>query len=293
MKYGSSLFGYFPPSGVSYGLTGGAVFTSDVVLDNSSPASITVLNWSSAAQTTASACTLQASWQSPIVPGCLAFLGVSIPVGVPVTVKGRRPADVSFSYGLGGNSQSSVVQQLDDGSAAVIFAFDGFLDACVGYELTITNNVGGNTIIQPSQQLYIGESRIFQGFRPGRGIQEKWAPGFDNLMNPAISVNRQPHVVDHRYNHVDSVLFGADNEAAYWIQNNGQISCNRFAHIAATHATLLAIPAAYVNGVLQPNMLANSAIYGYADKIQRPQYMTNHYYQMAMSFVEYPPLQYG
>lgn len=284
---GSSLFGYGAPAtgSVSYTLTGGATFSGAIVLDNSSPADITQIVVPSGVTTF----TLQALWSGAITPRCACLLGVTLPLGTIVTIKGKRaPGESGFPYVLGGNSQTTSVIQLDDGSSAVIWAFDALLDQILGYEITFTNGMAGLT-----GTWNIGEARIFQGYRPGRGIQEKWSPGFDNIQNPAMTVNRQPHVVNHRYNHNDSVIFGVANEKVAWTSDNGDISLNRFAHIAASHQTLLAIPAAYVNGVLNAQMLANTAIYGYASKVQRPQYVTNHYYQMSMDFVEYPPVQYG
>jgi len=147
--------------------------------------------------------------------------------------------------------------------------------------------------VTSSELFEIGEARIFQGYRPGNGIQEKWTPGFDNIQNPSTTVNRQPHVVNHRYNHTLNLTLGIATEQAAWTSDNGDISLNRFAHIAAAHQTMLAIPYAYNKGILNAQMLANSAIYGYASKVEQPQHIENHLYQMAMSFTEYPPQQYG
>jgi len=285
---GSSLFGYGAPSSVSYLITGGAAFVGSVVLDNSAPSDVTRFTWSA---TSTAVVTLQALWSTPIVPRCGVFLGTTLPVGMVVTIKGKRSGDSNFPYLLGGNSQTSVVVQLDDGSRAIIWAFDAGLTPIVGYEIAMYPPSGG--VITASELFEIGEARIFQGYRPGRGIQEKWTPGFDNIQAPPTTVNRQKHTVNHRYNHTDSIILGVADELSAYTSDNGDISLNRFAHICAAHQTMLFIPVAYVNGILNTQMLHNTAIYGDASKIERPQYVTNHHYQLALQINEYPPQQYG
>jgi len=101
MMSGSSLFGYGAPAGVSYAITGGAAFVGNIVLDNSAPSDVTRFTWSS---TSTAVVTLQALWSTPIVPRCGCFLGTTLPIGMVVTIKGKRSGDSNFPYLLGGNS---------------------------------------------------------------------------------------------------------------------------------------------------------------------------------------------
>jgi len=109
-----------------------------------------------------------------------------MPVGTVVTIKGKRSGDSNFPYLMGGNGQMTQVVQLDDGSRGIIWAFDAGLTPIVGYEIAMYNTAG----ITASQLLEIGEARIFQGYQPMRGIQEKWTPSFDNILAPQTTVNR-------------------------------------------------------------------------------------------------------
>jgi len=74
-----------------------------------------------------------------------------------VTIKGKRSGDSNFPYLLGGNSQTSVVVQLDDGSRAIIWAFDAGLTPIIGYEIAMYPALS----VTSSELFEIGEARIF------------------------------------------------------------------------------------------------------------------------------------
>ncbi len=126
-------------------------------LSDSSVASVVAFTSASGAQTTATTWKTQHVFAAgkKVLAGFL--LGTSLPVGMKVTVKGKRAADGGYTYDMGGNSQSSRLVDFYDRSVGVWWAFDSDVEEVVGIEVTYWNDVGGSVALAASTAYRVGE----------------------------------------------------------------------------------------------------------------------------------------
>lgn len=153
------LISYNRPASIAWSLpTGGTWLTDASVLTNGRPAAAARLQWLSGAQTTASILTLRGTWATASVPRVVALLGLTLPVGTLITLAFRRPADAGYTYLAGVPSQRVV--QLPDGSRCAWFVLDAGLDAVIGAEYRIANDVNGVASIAADSTFDIGEAWV-------------------------------------------------------------------------------------------------------------------------------------
>lgn len=139
----------------------GAAWLSDdagAALINGRPAAASRAQWLSGAQTTASVLALRGSWSTALVPRVLALLGVTLPVGTLISLAFRRAADADYTYLAGTYSQRVV--QLPDGSRCAWFVLPDGLDAVIGVEYRIANDVNGAAQIAAGSVFDVGEAWV-------------------------------------------------------------------------------------------------------------------------------------
>lgn len=154
------LISYSRPKSIAWSLigTGAAWLTEADVLTNGRPAAAARLQWLSDAQTTASVLTLRGTWSTALVPRVVALLGLTLPVGTMIKLAFRRPADAGYTY-LADVAQQRVVQ-LPDGSRCAWFVLDDGLDAVIGVEYRLANDVNGSASIEAGAAFDIGEAWV-------------------------------------------------------------------------------------------------------------------------------------
>jgi len=155
------LISYSRPA-IIWALIGpGAAWLSDdagAALINGRPAAVSRLQWLSGAQTTASVLTLRGTWATAFAPRVLALLGLTLPAGTLITLAFRRAADAGYTY-LADLASQRVVQ-LPDGSRCAWFVLDDGLDAVIGVEFRIANDVDGAASIAADSAFDIGEAWV-------------------------------------------------------------------------------------------------------------------------------------
>lgn len=158
------LISHNRPTDIAWSLIGaGAAWLTDAdVLTNGRPAAAARLQWLSGTQTTASVLTLRGTWSTALVPRVVCLLGLTLPVGTLITLAFRRPADAGYTY-LAGESSQRVVQ-LPGGSRCAWFVLDAGLDAVIGVEYRIANDVAGAASIAADSTFDIGEAWVGQAF---------------------------------------------------------------------------------------------------------------------------------
>lgn len=160
--------------------TGGSWLTDADALTNGRPSSVSRLQWLSGAQDTDSVLTLRGSWSAELVPRVLCLLGLTVPVGTLVTLAFMRPADSGYTYLEDEPSQRVV--QLPDGSRCAWFVLDEDLDAVIGVEFRIHNDVDGDAVISADSTLDIGEAWI------GGAVEVLHEKGWKNFQtDPSIT----------------------------------------------------------------------------------------------------------
>lgn len=177
------LISYNRPADIAWSLVGtGAAFLSDdagSALTNGRPAAATRLQWLSGAQTTASLLTVRGTWTAGVVPRVLALLGLTLPVGTLIKLAFRRSGDAGYTY-LADVPQQRVAQ-LPDGSRCAWFVLDAGLDAVIGVEFRILNDVNGAASIVAGSAFDIGEAWVGPTFEvcAKRTMQ-------DHLIDPTV-----------------------------------------------------------------------------------------------------------
>ena len=130
------LISYNRPSGIAWSLigTGAAWLTDADALTNGRPASASRVQWS------AGALTLRGTWSTAFAPRVVALLGLTLPVGTPISLAFRRTADAGYTYLADVYAQN--VTQLPDGSRCVWVVLPSGLDPVIGVEYRIASGAG-------------------------------------------------------------------------------------------------------------------------------------------------------
>jgi hypothetical protein len=255
------------------------------VLDNSAPQDVTRFQFCSGSQIITTKMTIQRTWSTPIVPRLGCMLGLTLPAGLKIEIKGKRVGDGSFAYNLGGNSLSEVVTELDDGSFATLWAFDAGLTAIIGNEISIYNNLAGSTVLTASQEFEIGECDTFQGILPAKGVRTNWSRDYTGIATINASVNQQPHTLPHREARQQglSIIFD-DTDTGSWYKLIG-------ARIARKQ-TIMVLPRwRNPDGSINSQMLHQSAIFGYCSKFGSAKTLgdSTNICSVDLEISEYPP----
>ncbi|MBN8713239.1 MAG: hypothetical protein J0H50_04595 [Xanthomonadales bacterium] len=128
------------------------------MLTNGRPAAAARLQWLTGTQTTASVLTLRGTWATALVPRVVCLLGLTLPVGTLITLAFRRAADAGYTYLADEPSQRVV--QLPDGSRCAWFVLDAGLDAVIGVEYRIANDINGAASIAADSTFDVGEAWV-------------------------------------------------------------------------------------------------------------------------------------
>ncbi len=171
------------PSGVSVavtGSTGAALATSSAELFDGRPDSVTRFTWPSGAQTTSTVLRLQLTWGAAQVLRGWALLNTSLPEGTRIVVALKRPADSGFTYSPASGTEQRVVTK-PRGERLAMGVFPAGLDAAIGIELAIYNDVNGSASITASSAQDVGEIVIGSGSLVDH--EKSWAI---DLVDPTI-----------------------------------------------------------------------------------------------------------
>lgn len=291
------LIGHSRPAGQTNALVGaGAAFDTDPSrLQNGRPASRTALKWLSGGQTIASALKLQVTWPVAQPVRIIPFLNVTLPAGLPLTFTGRRATDPAgtFPYALGGNSTTQTVFAFPDGSFGAYCVTDPGLANLVGYQITMTNNIGGATVMTPGEFFYLGETDALQGWQAPNGIKREWKPDFENLPTDVRSDFNQPWPSPEPTNGLlDIELGNVDYKTAFGDPGNPTaIDYDRLAHILTGGDVCCAITRwRNADGTLDPWSIHRTALFGVARKVGRPDHVGGNRYSMSLTFAEAPAM---
>ncbi len=154
------LLAYDLPRDWTYGITDGEWLTPDVeLLHDFEPAERVRLAFNdSGSQTTATTTAVTATRVGAFVPRVGCILGLrGVPAGLKLELRGRRPADGGFTYELGGNALTQRTVEFPDGTVGAWWVLDAGLDAIIGYELQVYNDVAGGTVLEAEAELEIGQ----------------------------------------------------------------------------------------------------------------------------------------
>lgn len=148
------LLSYDRPTDIACSLDGTAAWLSDdqgAYLTNGRPNIKTRLSWITGAQTTSSETVIEATWGVPIVPRIVALIGVSLPLGLKVTV------DFHQSGTWGNNTQTAYVQQMSNDTNGVWLVFPTGIPASDGVKVHMLNDVSSVAVIAGGAVVDIGE----------------------------------------------------------------------------------------------------------------------------------------
>lgn len=149
---------------IAWTASGGVFVTDSAALTNRSPQAVTRMTWPSGAQTTATTCALQAGFTAQRLIGG-ALLATTLPVGLKIEVRGKRPIDADYTYPLGGDALTQRTVALPGGGIGCVWSFDLGLDPISGLQIKCYNDVGGSISLGAGASFDIGEIAL------GNGIQ--------------------------------------------------------------------------------------------------------------------------
>ena len=197
------LLSYSRPASIAWTLdgTGADFLTDEDRLTNGRPESGTRIQWLSGAQTTASVLGLRGVWPVATVIRLCGLVGLTLPVGTRIVCGLRRPLDVGYDYVT---SEATVVQRID-GVRVAWFPFDAGLDAVIGTEFAIYNDVGGSSPIAADSTFSVGEAWIGEG--EAWCIRPQYESARNDLSRMVKSIGGQPFPVRRRAEAVSQLEF--------------------------------------------------------------------------------------
>lgn len=172
------IFSYNRPSDLVPALSGTAAWLSDDVglaLVDGKPNVKSRLSWITGTQTTSSETVISGTWATAIVPRVAALIGVSLPIGMVVTV------DFYQSAAWGYSSVTTAVVKMDNGTNGILVILPIGLYAVTGVRFHLKNNVSGSTVMAAGAsvdigQIWVGSSPTYQIIR---SVQ-------DELVDPSV-----------------------------------------------------------------------------------------------------------
>ena len=166
------------PTDIACTLDGTATWLSDdagAALVDGAPNVKSRLSWITGAQTTTSETVITATWGTAIVPRVAALIGVSLPVGLKVTI------DFQDAGLFGYNSVTTAVIAMDNGTNGVWVVLPEGLDAVTGVKFHLVNDVAGATVMAAGDAVDIGE--LWIGSSPTYQVTRNVK---DDLVDPSI-----------------------------------------------------------------------------------------------------------
>lgn len=155
------LIGYGMPTVSAPTLTGaGAAWLSSdngAAMFDGKPARRTRLRWLSGVPSTAHVLMIAAPLATTIRPRIIGLLGLkNVPEGVSVMVAGKRPADGSHVYVMGGGN-TGVTRKMADGSIGCWLVVGDGADEITSLAVNLYNNKAGATWATATTEIEIGE----------------------------------------------------------------------------------------------------------------------------------------
>jgi hypothetical protein len=148
---------YNIPRDWTIAITGGTALTDVDAWADPNPGERVRIQWPSGTQTTGATVGVQFTRSQSVVPVGGGLRGLrGIPAGTKVVVTGKRAADAGFAYALGGNSATARTVALPGGDVGITWAFDAGLDAIIGAQVLIYNDVNGSASIAAEASIEIG-----------------------------------------------------------------------------------------------------------------------------------------
>ena len=150
------IFSYNRPSDLIPALDGTAAWLSDDVglaLVNGKPNVKSRASWITGTQTTSSETVVSGTWSTGLVPRVAALIGVSLPIGMVVTV------DFYENLSWGYSSVTTAVMEMDNGTNGIWVVLPTGLSAVTGVRFHLVNNVSGSTVMAAGDTFDMGESK--------------------------------------------------------------------------------------------------------------------------------------
>lgn len=276
----------------------GASFDSDAdALNNTAVADLTAILWLSGSQTTSSVLRLQYLWSTPKDIRTIDILNlldagqVPMPAGIKVVVKGRRQADVGYTYSLGGNCSLQRTVSVDNGSTECRFVTAKGNDPLIGYEVAIYNDLNSSTHFTAGQYIYIGEIDAFDAVEIKVSDAQGWQPKFEGQVQDRRSNNNQSRrVITKPYRLQPIKSIPVTFATAYGVSGGTATPYSKLANICA-QADVMGVIVQYddSSGNVDPFALHSTAVYGVAGNLSPPQYMNDGYYTASLEVAEIPP----
>ena len=266
----------------TYTVTGGSLVTDAAALSDRSPASATRITWPSGSQTTATTCTITATFaEQPI--RAVALLGTTLPDGLKIELRGKRTGDAGYTYDLGAASLTQTLVPRTDGGTGAVWAFPASNDPLIGVEIRLYNDVGGAVSLAASQAFDVGEIVVSDG--AGFVIQADWTFGGKSPSATTRTLGSQiSNVQRPGYRTLDvTPIFGDDDDARNGGLDNG-------ADWQSLTAALRADP--YVLAIVSTGTttdIQTTSLYGIATRIPDIAHQPGHYYQPSQLTVEEIP----
>lgn len=153
------LIGVNQPSPITLSLNGATWLSADAgsALVDGRPSRRSRIAWPAGTPTLTQSIQLRALWVAPTPIRIVALLGLGIPAGVHIELRGRRQADAGWTHILGGLALTQRTVQLPGGAVSHWLVLPHGLDPLVGLEWRIINDRAGSTWAAPGTPVDIGE----------------------------------------------------------------------------------------------------------------------------------------
>ena len=266
----------------TYTVTGGALVTDAAALSDRSPASATRITWPSGSQTTATTCTITATFaEQPI--RAVAPLGTTLPAGLKIELRGKRTGDAGYTYALGAAALTQTLVPRTDGGTGAVWAFPASNDPLIGVEIRLYNDVGGAVSLAASQAFDVGEIVVSDGAE--FVIQSDWTLGGKVMSKSDRTLGSQgANVPRPGYRTLDATpIYGDDDDA-----RNGGLDIGK--DWQSLTAALRADP--YVLAIARTGTttdIQTTSLYGIAVRIPDITHKAGPYYQPSQLTIEEIP----
>lgn len=154
------LIGVNQPSPIAFSLNNATWLSADAgtALVDGRPSRRSRIGWPAGTPTLAQSIDLRAFWATPTLIRIVALLGLGIPAGVRMELRGRRQADAGWTYALGGLALTQFTVALPGGAVCHWIVLPTGLDPLVGLEWRIFNDRAGATWAVGGTPVDIGEA---------------------------------------------------------------------------------------------------------------------------------------
>lgn len=286
------LIGYGQPTGVGWTLAGvGVVWMGEGTpdaLNDGKPSRSARLHWLTSAPALASCVTLTATWPVATSIRVIALLGLSVPAGTKIEIRGKRVGDAGPTFALGGNALTQRTVALPSGSVCAWFVVDAANPPLVGLEIRIFNDVSGAVVLDAGSYVDIGEAVFMPAVDADLASDWRRTPIDPSVVSRTIGA--QLNVVSRKsYRRLAVGLTPASVSTA----RNGALAngmdWESLEALLLASQRCVAIPRwrAAGSGAIDSNELHRTAVYGVATPAGY-QHLGGDYYDSTLTFDEIP-----